>query len=145
MSLSGRGRSKRAIDAASAIKALLPLERAAPPQPYFATAPSAGLAHSHLFFWLTIVTGRRDRLLAQEFRRLGVRVSEWRVLTALTMRPNISMGEVAELASFDPTTLTRSVDQMARAGWVPTAYGEPATGVSAPLAESTANAASELT
>jgi DNA-binding MarR family transcriptional regulator len=118
MSLSSRGRGKRTIDAASAIKALLPLECAAEPQAYFAATPPAELAHSHVFFWLTIVTGRRDRLLAQQFRRLGVRVGEWRVLTALTIRPNIPMTEVAELASFDPTTLTRSVDRMARAGWV---------------------------
>ena len=115
----GRGsRSKRPIDAQAAIEGLARLESIGRPQDYFDSIPAPALAHSHVFFWLTMVTLRRDRLLTQAFRSHGVRVGEWRVLSALTMRPNMTMSELAETAIFDPTTLTRSVDQMARQGWL---------------------------
>ncbi|MER6605220.1 MarR family winged helix-turn-helix transcriptional regulator [Streptomyces sp. NPDC000927] len=76
----------------------------------------AEAAHSHLFFWITQVAGRRDRLLIQEFRPYGVRVAEWRVLLSIAMRPGISLKEVAEHAMIDQTTLTRIVESMVRAG-----------------------------
>jgi DNA-binding MarR family transcriptional regulator len=108
-------RGVRAVDAASAIKALPPLDELddSPPQ-----SPPAPVAHSHIFFWVTQIMGRRDRLLAREFRALGVRVPEWRVVLAVHVRPGITMTEVAEYATIDPTTLSRSMEQMIRAGWI---------------------------
>ncbi|GGV95918.1 hypothetical protein GCM10015535_64390 [Streptomyces gelaticus] len=85
----------------------------------------AEVAHSHLFFWITQVAGRRDRLLAQEFRAFGVRVAEWRVLLSVAVRPGISLKETAEHAMVDPTTLSRTVDGMTRSGWL-TRSADPA-------------------
>jgi DNA-binding MarR family transcriptional regulator len=72
----------------------------------------------HAFFWLTQAIGSRDRRLAQELREFGLRVPEWRVLASLCARRRCSMSELADLATIDRTTLTRTVDRMERAGWV---------------------------
>jgi DNA-binding MarR family transcriptional regulator len=73
---------------------------------------------SHLFFWLTQVMGARDRRLNAELKGFGVRVPEWRVLAALYSRRKCAMSELAELASIDRTTLTRTIDRMEDAGWL---------------------------
>jgi DNA-binding MarR family transcriptional regulator len=72
----------------------------------------------HAFFWLTQAIGSRDRRLAQELRAFGLRVPEWRVLASLCARRRCSMSELADLATIDRTTLTRTVDRMAKGGWV---------------------------
>lgn len=72
----------------------------------------------HAFFWLTQAIGSRDRRLAQEMRAFGLRVPEWRVLASLCARGRCSMSELADLATIDRTTLTRTVDRMEQAGWV---------------------------
>lgn len=111
-----RRRSLKAADARSAIGALPPLAELDDSDSR--ESPPAHLAHSHIFFWITQVMGRRDRLLTREFRPFNVRVAEWRVLLAITVQPGISMSEVADYASIDPTTLSRTVDQMLRAHWL---------------------------
>jgi DNA-binding MarR family transcriptional regulator len=72
----------------------------------------------HLFFWFTQVIGRRDRLLVAELKPFGLRVPEWRVLAGLRGRQRCSMGELADIANFDQTTLSRTVDRLVEAGWV---------------------------
>lgn len=72
----------------------------------------------HPFFWLTQTIGSRDRRLGQALRGFGLRVPEWRVLASLYARRRCSMGELADLATIDRTTLSRTVERMARAGWV---------------------------
>jgi MarR family transcriptional regulator, organic hydroperoxide resistance regulator len=72
----------------------------------------------HPFFWLTQVIGSRDRRLAQALRGFGLRVPEWRVLASLCARHRCTMSELADLATIDRTTLTRTVDRMEQAGWV---------------------------
>jgi DNA-binding MarR family transcriptional regulator len=72
----------------------------------------------HPFFWLTQVIGSRDRRLTQELRDFGLRVPEWRVLASLCARRRCSMSELADLATIDRTTLTRTVDRMEQGGWV---------------------------
>jgi len=72
----------------------------------------------HVFFWLTQVIGARDRELAQGLRDFGLRVPEWRALAALYARQKCTMTELADLASIDRTTLTRTVDRMQDAGWL---------------------------
>jgi DNA-binding MarR family transcriptional regulator len=72
----------------------------------------------HAFFWLTQVIGSRDRRLTQELRQFGLRVPEWRVLASLCARRRCSMSELADLATIDRTTLTRTVDRLEQAGWV---------------------------
>ena len=73
---------------------------------------------SHLFFWLTQVTGARDRRLNIALKPFGLRVPEWRALAALHARHKCTTSELAELSSIDRTTLTRTVDRMAGAGWL---------------------------
>jgi DNA-binding MarR family transcriptional regulator len=72
----------------------------------------------HVFFWLTQAIGARDRELAQGLRDFGLRVPEWRALAALYSKKRSTMSELAELASIDRTTLTRTVDRMQDAGWI---------------------------
>jgi DNA-binding MarR family transcriptional regulator len=80
--------------------------------------PSRFVLEQHAFFWLTQVIGSRDRRLAQELRAFGLRVPEWRVLASLHARRRCTMSELADLATIDRTTLTRTVDRMQKAGWV---------------------------
>ena len=76
----------------------------------------------HVFYWLTQVIGARDRELAQGLREFGLRVPEWRALAALYARQretrSCTMRELADLATIDRTTLTRTVDRMQDAGWL---------------------------
>jgi DNA-binding MarR family transcriptional regulator len=81
-------------------------------------APPAFDLDRHLFFWLTQVIGARDRRLNLELRDFGLRVPEWRALAALYSRRDCAMRELADLATIDRTTLTRTVDRMQKAGWL---------------------------
>lgn len=72
----------------------------------------------HLFFWMTQVIEARDRQLAHRLRGAGLRAPEWRVLASLHARQRLSMRELADLSSIDRTTLSRTVERMARAGWL---------------------------
>jgi len=72
----------------------------------------------HVFFWLTQVIAGRDRRLAEALDGHGLRAPEWRVLASLHARQRCSMSELAELASIDRSTLTRTVDRMQEAGWL---------------------------
>ena len=72
----------------------------------------------HAFFWMTQVISSRDRRLAEALDGQGLRAPEWRVLASLHARQRCSMSELAELASIDRSTLTRTVDRMQEAGWL---------------------------
>lgn len=76
----------------------------------------------HVFYWLTQVIGARDRELAQGLRDFGLRVPEWRALAALYAKKHstrsCTTSELADLATIDRTTLTRTVDRMQDAGWL---------------------------
>ncbi len=72
----------------------------------------------HIFFWLTQVIAGRDRRLSEALDGHGLRAPEWRVLASLHARQRCSMSELAELASIDRSTLTRTVDRMQEAGWL---------------------------
>ena len=80
--------------------------------------PTAFDLDSHVFYWLTQVIGARDRELTQGLRDFGLRVPEWRALAALYARERCTMSELADLATIDRTTLTRTVDRMQDAGWL---------------------------
>jgi DNA-binding MarR family transcriptional regulator len=91
-------------------------ERRAP-----AATPAADddvLLEHHIFYWLTEIIGRRNRLLAPALKPFGLRVPEWRVLMSLKSRHKASFKELAELASFDQTTLSRTIDRMVKDGLV---------------------------
>ena len=72
----------------------------------------------HPFFWLTQVIAARDRELAHGLRDYGLRVPEWRTLAALYSKKRCTMSELADFATIDRTTLTRTVDRMQGAGWI---------------------------
>jgi len=80
--------------------------------------PAAFDLDSHVFYWLTQVIGARDRELTQGLRQFELRVPEWRALAALYARQRCAMSELADLATIDRTTLTRTVDRMQDAGWL---------------------------
>lgn len=71
---------------------------------------------AHVFYWFTQVVALRDRQIARAFQARGLRVPEWRVLASLAARGKLTMGELAELSSIDRTTLTRTIDRMAKDG-----------------------------
>ena len=70
------------------------------------------------FFWMTQVMTSRNRRLAAALRPHNLRVPEWRALAALHARKHLPMKELADLASIDPTTLSRTIDRMETSGWV---------------------------
>jgi len=80
--------------------------------------PAAFELDSHVFYWLTQVIGARDRELTQGLREFGLRVPEWRALAALYAKRSSTMSELADLATIDRTTLTRTIDRMQEAGWL---------------------------
>ena len=80
--------------------------------------PAAFELDNHVFYWLTQVIGARDRELTQGLREFGLRVPEWRALAALHARRSCTMSELADLATIDRTTLTRTVDRMQDSGWL---------------------------
>ena len=80
--------------------------------------PAAFDLDRHVFYWLTQVIGARDRELTQGLREFGLRVPDWRALAALHARKRCTMSELADLATIDRTTLTRTVDRMEDAGWL---------------------------
>ena len=72
----------------------------------------------HLYYLFTQIVGRRNRHITQKLRPFGVSVPKWRVLAVLYARPGAAMTELADLTTIDRTTLTRTVDRMARHGLV---------------------------
>ncbi len=60
----------------------------------------------------------RNRRLAAALKPHNLRVPEWRALAALHARKRLPMKELADLASIDPTTLSRTIDRMETSGWV---------------------------
>ena len=70
------------------------------------------------FFWMTQVMTRRDRRLNAALKAHNLRAPEWRALAALHARKHLPMKELADLASIDPTTLSRTIDRMQTSGWV---------------------------
>jgi MarR family transcriptional regulator, organic hydroperoxide resistance regulator len=80
--------------------------------------PAAFDLDTHVFYWLTQVIGSRDRELTQGLREFGLRVPEWRALAALYARQTCTMSGLADLATIDRTTLTRTVDRLQDAGWL---------------------------
>jgi DNA-binding MarR family transcriptional regulator len=73
---------------------------------------------SHVFYLFTQIFGRRNRDLAETLKSFRLTVPQWRVLAVLNERPDCTMGGLADLTTIDRTTLTRTLDQMVRAGLV---------------------------
>src|ERR1700748_1129235 len=65
---------------------------------------------------------RAARALTQHYdeavRPLGLRVTQFTILQALSLTGEISQGKLGEILAMDSTTLTRTLDLMRRSGWV---------------------------
>jgi DNA-binding MarR family transcriptional regulator len=73
---------------------------------------------NHLFFWITQVLDRRDRQLVAELKAYGLRALEWRALATLYSRQRLSMQALADHASIERSTLSRTIERMVHAGWI---------------------------
>src|SRR5262245_36519888 len=72
----------------------------------------------HVFYWMTQVMNGRDRQINSELRPYRIRVPEWRILALLKSRHSLSIGETAATIGLDHATMSRTVDRMARAGYL---------------------------
>jgi len=75
----------------------------------------AFVLEDHIYYLFTQIVGRRNRRIVEKLRRFGITVPKWRVLAALHARPAVTMNQLAELTTIERTTLTRTIDAMARA------------------------------
>jgi DNA-binding MarR family transcriptional regulator len=76
--------------------------------------PAVFVLEDHIYYLFTQIVGRRNRHIADKLKPFGVTVPKWRVLAALHARPAVTMNQLAQLTTIDRTTLTRTLDQMAR-------------------------------
>jgi DNA-binding MarR family transcriptional regulator len=71
---------------------------------------------------------RAARALTQHYdeavRPLGLRVTQFTVLQALSITGEVSQVRLGEVLAMDSTTLTRTLDIMRRSGWVSRRRGE---------------------
>jgi len=65
------------------------------------------------------ITQRYDKAL----RPLGLTITQFTILQALSLAGEITQGRLAEILAMDSTTLTRTLDLMNRQGWIAKAYG----------------------
>jgi DNA-binding MarR family transcriptional regulator len=65
---------------------------------------------------------RAARALTQlydaELRPLGLRVTQFTILQALSRTPEVSQGKLGRMLALDSTTLTRTLQVMVRRGWI---------------------------
>lgn len=64
------------------------------------------------FYWLTRVVGRYLEQLEQALKKIGLDVSQWRVLSCLAEDQQISISEIAELAIVKLPTMMKIVQRM---------------------------------
>jgi DNA-binding MarR family transcriptional regulator len=82
------------------------------------SAVGAFRLEDHLFFHFTQILGRRTRALNAKLRPFGLDYGRWRVLAVLHEHSGATMGRLADLASVDRTTLTRTLSLMEAEGLV---------------------------
>lgn len=83
-------------------------------------AEPLGCVGFHLRRWSRAVTARYDRRL----RPLGLRVTQWPLLSALRVAGAVSLGALADRVGMDASTLARNVRPLVREGWVDLVAGE---------------------
>ena len=65
------------------------------------------------------ITQRYDDAL----RPLGLTITQFTILQALSLAGNITQGRLGEILAMDSTTLTRTLGVMNRRGWIAKKYG----------------------
>lgn len=70
---------------------------------------------------------RASRALSQRYdealRPVGLTVTQFTILQALSMTGDVSQGRLGEILAMDSTTLTRTLNIMKRNGWIVRRYG----------------------
>lgn len=70
---------------------------------------------------------RAARVLTQRYdealRPLGLTITQFTILQALSLAGEITQGELGEILAMDSTTLTRTLGVMNRQGWIAKIYG----------------------
>jgi DNA-binding MarR family transcriptional regulator len=64
------------------------------------------------------------QLYDQALRPLGLRATQFTILQALSLAGEVSQGQLGEMLAMDSTTLTRTLEIMARHGWIAERRGE---------------------
>ncbi len=72
----------------------------------------------YIFYLLYQVTNRRNRDFAEPLAALGLTPALWRAMSTINRLDGCLMSELAEFTTVDRTTLTRTVDQLVKSGWV---------------------------
>lgn len=72
----------------------------------------------YVFYLLYQVTNRRNRDFAAPLEALGLTPALWRAMSTINRLGGCLMSELAKFTTVDRTTLTRTVDQLVKAGWV---------------------------
>ncbi|HWA61499.1 MAG TPA: MarR family transcriptional regulator [Caulobacteraceae bacterium] len=73
---------------------------------------------TYLFHLFAVLQRHRDQRLDNDLQALGLNVALHRALSVIGRMEPCSMKQLAELAAVDRTTMTRTVDQLVRAGLV---------------------------
>ncbi len=70
---------------------------------------------------------RVSRALSQRYdaalRGLGLTITQFTILQALSLTGAISQGQLGEILAMDSTTLTRTLETMSRHGWIASRHG----------------------
>jgi DNA-binding MarR family transcriptional regulator len=64
------------------------------------------------------------QLYDQALRPLGLRATQFTILQFLSRAGEVSQGQLGEMLAMDSTTLTRTLEIMARRGWIAERRGE---------------------
>src|SRR5260370_28964197 len=68
------------------------------------------------------------QLYDQALRPLGLRATQFTILQFLSLAGEVSQGHLGEMLAMDSTTLTRTLEIMARRGWIAERRGEDRRG-----------------
>ena len=73
---------------------------------------------TYVFHLFAVLSRHREAVLDQAFRPLGLNVARYRALSVVVRFDLCGMSELAEFSAVDRTTMTRTVDQLVKAGLV---------------------------
>ncbi|HZZ11600.1 MAG TPA: MarR family transcriptional regulator [Paraburkholderia sp.] len=83
---------------------------------------AAGIQHAELednvFFLCTQVVSRRNRAIQKTLRPIGLMPTEFRVLSAVLRKGDLTMLELAQWTSYERTRLTHILHGMEDRGWI---------------------------
>jgi DNA-binding MarR family transcriptional regulator len=75
-------------------------------------------APTYLFHLFVVIARYRDAALDAALKPLGLNVSRHRALSVIARMQPCAMSDLAQFSAVDRTTMTRTVDQLVRAGLV---------------------------